>query len=296
MENNHQKTTFDRVFESANDPFSKSKTKEEVIFNYLNQLNTLRKFAKQNYAIESSDFYDFLYNECRERTPPISNALLLLLLSSTSSSSNQNRQYSFREQQQYNTIKHAFHQLRQYTMSIAIVLILFILVNYHIEISKFFMRNIQSFIYPGMCIWRKFTLPIIRKFPQFTELYDETCLISNPFFRVTELDCTPCVNVTTVVDLTISNHFGYLGHFDSTIPHIIKQVNIYLFIYFHFLLLSEKIKRDYFWIFVKYRLKVNSRFHKSINFISDIVRFFAMTHSTFTRLISRLQISINCFM
>lgn len=74
-----------------------------------------------------------------------------------------------------------------------------------------------------MRLWRKLTLPIIRQFPILTELYDETCLIPNPFFRVANLDCSPCADVINVVDLTMVSHIDYLG---NNIPHIIKQVII----------------------------------------------------------------------
>lgn len=83
--------------------------------------------------------------------------------------------------------------------------------------------SIQVYIYPGMRLWRKLTLPIIRQFPILTELYDETCLIPNPFFRVSNLDCSPCADVINVVDLTMVPHIDYLG---NNIPHIIKQVII----------------------------------------------------------------------
>lgn len=118
-------------------------------------------------------------------------------------------------------IKYVYSQLKRYAIHIAMLTIIIILVNYRLEFTKFFMRNIQMYIYPGMRIWRTFTLPVIQQFPQLTHLYDETCLVTNPFFRVSNLDCAPCADVINVVDLSIAPHFGYL---DNTIPHIVEQV------------------------------------------------------------------------
>lgn len=105
---------------------------------------------------------------------------------------------------------------------IVIIGILLVLVNYRGGLMRLLMRNIQAYIYPVMRYWRKLTLPIIRQFPQLTQLYDETCLVSNPFFRVVNLDCTPCINVINVVDLSITPpNFDYLS---SNIPYIVEQV------------------------------------------------------------------------
>lgn len=76
-----------------------------------------------------------------------------------------------------------------------------------------------------MRVWRIFTLPIIRAFPKLSNFYDETCLVSNPFFRVNDLDCSPCADVVNVVDL--SNATTNLDYLDNNMPHIVKQVNKY---------------------------------------------------------------------
>lgn len=65
-------------------------------------------------------------------------------------------------------------------------------------------RSVRSMVYPGMRIWRRMTLPLIERFPRLTELYDETCLMGNPFFQIDDINCSPCSRVKSVVDLTTS--------------------------------------------------------------------------------------------
>lgn len=65
-------------------------------------------------------------------------------------------------------------QLKRCARYLAWLAICLILVNYRIELSKLFMRNIQMYIHPGMRFWRMLTLPVIQQFPELTYLYDET--------------------------------------------------------------------------------------------------------------------------
>ncbi|XP_017488889.1 PREDICTED: uncharacterized protein LOC108377138 [Rhagoletis zephyria] len=61
----------------------------------------------------------------------------------------------------------------------------------------------HSFIYPSMRMWRRITLPLIQRFPRLTELYDESCLMQNPFFQgIDSLSCDPCSSVQSVLELT----------------------------------------------------------------------------------------------
>ncbi|VEN60843.1 unnamed protein product [Callosobruchus maculatus] len=48
--------------------------------------------------------------------------------------------------------------------------------------------------------WNVIPPPIA--FDVLKNLYDESCLIENPFFYVSEMDCSPCENVNTVIDIT----------------------------------------------------------------------------------------------
>nr|CAI5868190.1 unnamed protein product [Callosobruchus analis] len=48
--------------------------------------------------------------------------------------------------------------------------------------------------------WNVMPPPIA--FDVLKNLYDESCLIENPYFYVAEMECWPCENVNTVVDIT----------------------------------------------------------------------------------------------
>lgn len=199
---------------SDTDPFAECTTKEEAIRCYLKRLEEIKGIANQEYGIEASEFDELFRNEflCESTgTTPIPIV------------------HSKRELSQFSVhcsamclAKYVYSQLRRYVVHIVALVVLLILVNYRAELTRIFMRNIQAYIYPAMRLWRILTMPIIRQFPQLSQLYDETCLISNPFFRVANLDCSPCADVINVVDLTIAPHFDFVG---TNIPHIIKQVS-----------------------------------------------------------------------
>ncbi|XP_015114416.1 uncharacterized protein LOC107039363 [Diachasma alloeum] len=72
----------------------------------------------------------------------------------------------------------------------------------HPSTHSIFLRNMQSFIYPGLTVFRQFAVPIIQRYPILTELYDESCLVENPFFKVADMDCWPCSTVQSVPDMT----------------------------------------------------------------------------------------------
>lgn len=89
--------------------------------------------------------------------------------------------------------------------------------------------NLQEFIYPGLRLIRKMSIPFISLFPALTgllllqyqdkksysmlyyikriqlflqcklsELYQEPCLIQNPFFTIVDMDCWPCSTVDNI--------------------------------------------------------------------------------------------------
>lgn len=209
MENNNNK-----METVAIDDFINCQSKDKVLHSYLDQLSALSAYAERNYAIEPNEFFELLYEEIEP-----------VLLGNKSQRYRHTYAHSHKSlnkcrQAQPNAINYVYKRLKRCAVYVGFVCVLIALVNCHTDISRLFMRNIQTFIYPGMRYWRKLTLPIIRELPQLTNLYDESCLLSNPFFQVAELDCAPCTNVINIVDLT-----GYLGHFDNSIPHVIREVS-----------------------------------------------------------------------
>ncbi|KAK5643455.1 hypothetical protein RI129_007300 [Pyrocoelia pectoralis] len=98
-------------------------------------------------------------------------------------------------------------------------LIPYILLNVHQPTSSVVLRNVQGLIYPGLKILRFFAVPIVKSYPSLTNLYDEACLVVNPFFYVSDMICWPCEDVHCVVDLTgFNNHSLY----QSGIPFVVQ--------------------------------------------------------------------------
>ncbi|XP_034246500.1 uncharacterized protein LOC117648228 [Thrips palmi] len=89
----------------------------------------------------------------------------------------------------------------------------------HKPIQYFIQSNLQDFIYPGMKILRKLSLPLISLCPSLTKFYDESCLVVNPFFRVPDMPC-PCEDVRAVLNLTGENLQQEQYH--SGIPFLVK--------------------------------------------------------------------------
>ncbi|XP_023938180.2 uncharacterized protein LOC112045983 [Bicyclus anynana] len=75
--------------------------------------------------------------------------------------------------------------------------IIIVIYNYK-SIHACVVCEMQDYIYPGLRLLRKFSIPFISLFPVLTELYQETCLIQNPFFTVVDMDCWPCSTVNNV--------------------------------------------------------------------------------------------------
>uniref|UniRef100_A0A1B6CT62 Cupin-like domain-containing protein n=1 Tax=Clastoptera arizonana TaxID=38151 RepID=A0A1B6CT62_9HEMI len=92
------------------------------------------------------------------------------------------------------------------------------------SINNYVERNVQEIIYPGMKLFRKLMLPIIITFPSLTAWYDETCLVLNPYFQVSDMDCWPCENVRSILNLTGSNIEREEYH--SGIPFIYKEESL----------------------------------------------------------------------
>lgn len=198
------------------DDFSECKTKQEVIEKYLKNVKLLEKIVQENYFVGASEFREYLLVNFFTKYHTKSCEQV-----HHNKSRKNYRIFSVNSIKNYGDflINHFRCKLRRYVFIIAIAVVVTVLVTFKLEASNVFMRNIQILIYPGMRAWRKLTIPVIRTFPALTRLYDETCLVENPFFRVAALDCGPCVNVVNVVDASLSK---YHGHLDYNVPYIVK--------------------------------------------------------------------------
>lgn len=187
--------------------------KKEIIEKYVKNVRELEAIAHAKYSVSSSEFTDYLYHNIFDKYKPKPKKQLR--------TSTKGSLRSFSEF----VVVNLWTNKRQYFWILAMLTAIVFLVNHKIEASNFFMRNIQTFIYPGMRAWRRLTLPIIETFPALTKLYDETCLVENPFFQVAGLDCGPCKGVVSVLDVKLAgiNGLGYLG----SSPYILKVLYIY---------------------------------------------------------------------
>lgn len=109
------------------------------------------------------------------------------------------------------------HYFRFFTFFVILVVGICYGLSFHKPTHNFVERNIQEAIYPFMKWYRRVTLPMVEWFPSLTELYDESCLVENPYFQVSDMDCWPCENVRFVLNLTDSN-FNY----HEGLPYIVK--------------------------------------------------------------------------
>ncbi|KAK0159977.1 hypothetical protein PV328_007431 [Microctonus aethiopoides] len=94
---------------------------------------------------------------------------------------------------------------------VGLILLLIVLYN-HPSTHNLFLRNMQYYIYPGFNILRKIAIPILKKYPSLTEYYDESCLLENGNFYVSEMDCWPCSTINSIPDGTgwnITKNFNF---------------------------------------------------------------------------------------
>lgn len=54
------------------------------------------------------------------------------------------------------------------------------------------------------------------------DLHDESCLVENPYFYLSDLDCSPCKNVHNVIDLTGVEGIDAYNKVSEGVPFVIK--------------------------------------------------------------------------
>ncbi|XP_050300014.1 uncharacterized protein LOC126738633 [Anthonomus grandis grandis] len=102
-------------------------------------------------------------------------------------------------------------------------LFIYILLNVHTPTSSLVLRNVQGLTYPALKIVRIISVPIIKLFPSFTSLYDESCLVENPYFYLTDMDCWPCENIHSLLNLTGVDDVNPLEKLREGTPCIIEM-------------------------------------------------------------------------
>lgn len=189
-------------------------TKSQIIRHYIENVQKIEQLSK-NSSFGGSKFDEYLFSQYLNVTSNEKN-------STNNTEENVKPEY---HRKKYSSSKQSSssssssirpRKNRKIYVYLITACVVIILVNYRNVLSSLFMKNIQSFIYPGMSYWRMFTLPVIERFPGLTEFYDETCLLANPFFQIKDLDCKPCMDVINVLDLT------GIRHHTEDVPYIFK--------------------------------------------------------------------------
>ncbi|CAG9091072.1 unnamed protein product [Plutella xylostella] len=94
--------------------------------------------------------------------------------------------------------------------------------------------NLQEYIYPGLQVLRRLSIPFISLFPSLTEFYHETCLIHNPYFTVVDMECWPCSTVHHVQQIDDPDEHSRLQNMpfiyktDQKVVRMNKLKNMYL--------------------------------------------------------------------
>lgn len=154
--------------------------KQRVIQNYIEKVREIKRLSQETSNLSAAEFDEYVEDQffLELRNTPVFGPEHIL----------------WRSHRKY---------VLPFLMLICAPLLIF---HYKNTISSLFMKNIQSIIYPGMSWWRAFTIPLIIAFPGLTQLYDQSCLLPNPFFQIKDMDCRPCMNVINILDVTNVDH------------------------------------------------------------------------------------------
>ncbi|XP_055389563.1 uncharacterized protein LOC129618686 [Condylostylus longicornis] len=225
--------------------FGRNLTRNQILQKYLYNLNQLKLLAETNFKINNNEFNNFIIQYYF--TP---NRMSHVALIKTE------------------LVKTIVDRKRKIFFWLFYLAIGFLCVSYKNEASTLILRNIQTFIYPGMKLWRRMTLPMINNFPGLTELYDESCLMMNPFFQVEDLDCNPCSNIVNVLDLT------NVEKTTDSVPFVfkVKQIPVTVNDFFELYKSNKEIfQRD------AYRVRSTNN---EITNLDELFRDFNRTHQT----------------
>ncbi|XP_058054813.1 uncharacterized protein LOC131206315 [Anopheles bellator] len=180
--------------------FGELRDKNEIIRKYVENLNRLRELAARQGQISEGEFNNYLIRHYFHNNNIIN--------------------YIFDKHTSRILLKTVIERKKKIINFIFLLLTVFVVFSYKHEVSTVVLRHIQTFIYPGMRFWRKATVPIITSYPALSEYYDESCLLTNPYFQVENLNCDPCADVTNVLDFDSSGLDPSLGvHF----PYIFRS-------------------------------------------------------------------------
>lgn len=178
-------------------------TRHQILAKYGTALRQLRSFAEVSYELRPFVFDNFVlfqYFQLRRTAERESGS------SPGSSEATGLMNFSPITFLKMELLNHILDRRRQilYWLFYLLLALLCIFVYRHETSVSVAERSVRSMVYPGMRMWRRMTLPLIERFPRLTELYDESCLMGNPFFQIDDLNCSPCAHIDAVKDFTSS--------------------------------------------------------------------------------------------
>ncbi|XP_069684778.1 uncharacterized protein [Periplaneta americana] len=182
-------------------------SREEVLSSYEHEVKKLRRLGKE-WRFTDSDIDEILQNSfhfLQKQHNTIQSA----------KASDRTATNSFR-------VCCSFGFIIKITITVFLILIITcFFISYHKPAYNLVVRNVQELIYPAMKFVRRIALPIVKSFPSVTVWYDEMCLIENPYFRVTDINCWACEEVRSVLDLSeMNNPRDFQPH--TGFPYIVK--------------------------------------------------------------------------
>nr|CAI5868191.1 unnamed protein product [Callosobruchus analis] len=175
---------------------------QTLLARYRKDVDNIRKSAKAS-GLADKDINEIIKESLRD----LRNELY---------GSNQNKQRT-KAQTVFRTFKYLS------ILSTIFLIFIYILLRVHQPTYSIVLRNVQGLTHPTLKIVRMLAIPIIKLFPSLTDLYDESCLIENPYFYVAEMECWPCENVNTVVDITENKDLFKSG---AGTPFVAKVISL----------------------------------------------------------------------
>lgn len=123
-------------------------SKPEILKKYLLNLDKIKQFAQLN-NITELEFNDYMIKRHFTNNTTTHN-------------------YVFYKNTSKVILKTVLERRKKIINFVFVLLTLFTLFVYKHEASSIILRNIQTYIYPGMKMWRKLTVPIISNYPILT--------------------------------------------------------------------------------------------------------------------------------
>lgn len=185
----------------------------QVLQRYSYSLRQLRNYAERNYRLRPYVFDNYVFFQYFQQR------------SDATGTGNDEGWSTFLKMELLNHILDRRRQILYWILYLLLFVSCVLVYNRESAVAVTEQSVHQTMVYPGMRMWRRMTLPLIERFPRLTELYDESCLMDNPFFQIDDLNCSPCTQVESVIDL--SEHLaGQLIDADTALLNVSKLGNV----------------------------------------------------------------------